>query len=268
MKNPDIKAMQAYITKLRQLNILLVDDDRLNAKLASILFAQHGLTLQLAENGLQAVDMIKTGSFDIVLMDMEMPVMNGYQATSLIRQQLKNNIPIIALTAHAIAGEREKCLSYGMTDHIVKPIVPNLLFKIMYHAVSSIKIPSTKKRHSTLRTKPVAFDKVCNMDYLESITRGNKKNIQNITSVFFKETRKELACLTRAIEKTNYPVISDISHKIKSAFYILGISVLEPVFNEMELLSSSTSPTSKMVPLNDRINIVFKQARAEMKAAQ
>ncbi len=254
------------LKKLQQQNILLVEDDLLNAKLVSILFAQHGLRLQLANNGLEAVEMIRTNHFDIVLMDMEMPLINGYQATAMIRKQLKIDMPIIALTAHALAGEREKCLSYGMNDYVVKPIDPDLLFTSMYQAMCGNKTASTKKRVSKIPAKPVDVEKVCNMDYLVAITRGNKKNIQNIVSVFFKETRKELIYLDKAIKKINYPLISDISHKIKTAFSILGISVLEPVFKEMEQLSSATSPIKRIEQLNRRVNIVFKKAKAEMKA--
>lgn len=111
-------------------------------------------------------------------------------------------------------------------------------------------------------------DKVCNLDYLVSVTRGNKKIIENITAVFFKETKEEMILLTGAIEKNNYTLIASISHKLKSAFSILGISVLEPVFTEMELLSCNEAAIGKIEKLNHRIFMVFNQARAEMKATQ
>lgn len=113
---------------------------------------------------------------------------------------------------------------------------------------------------------PITTTKICNLDYLLNVTRGNKKMINNIVAVFFKETKKEMIDLTDAIEKRNYPVISDIAHKIKSAFSILGITVLEPVFKEMELLSSNTSSIGNIELLNHKVHFVFNQARAEMKA--
>ena len=266
MINSTLYAGSKYLHKLKQLNILLVEDDLLNAKLVSILFAQYGLTLQLAVNGAEAVEKIKTNNFDMVLMDMEMPVMNGYQATTIIRRQLKSSIPIIALTAHELPGEREKCLQSGMNEYICKPVDAAILFKTMYNVACNNKVAPAKKPAAFHKT-PVVADKVCHMDYLIGATRGNKKIINSIVTVFFKETRKELVFLNDAIEKTNYPVINDISHKIKSAFSILGIYVLEPVFTEMEQLSSNTSPIGKIEQLNHTINTVFKQARAEMKAA-
>ena len=125
---------------LIKLKILLVEDNQLNVKLLLSLFSENSLKLQVAENGSVGIEKLRenngstplTTCFDIILMDMEMPVMNGYEAATIIRNELKNNIPIIAMTAHAMAGEREKCLSLGMNDYISKPINANLLFEKMY----------------------------------------------------------------------------------------------------------------------------------------
>jgi len=106
--------------------------------------------------------------------------------------------------------------------------------------------------------------KVCDLTYLLSMSRGNKMIIQNILTVFFKETAIELIGLKKAIRRRNYTGISNISHKLRSAFSILGIAVLEPVFKEMEQLSS-TSSINSIELLNHRVNIVFNQAKAEMK---
>jgi CheY-like chemotaxis protein len=255
------------LEKLCRLNILLVEDNLLNAKLVSILFSEIGMKLQVAKNGIEAIKKIKTNRFDMVLMDMEMPVMNGYQATAIIRQQLKNNIPIIALTAHTLPGEMEKCLQLGMNDYIVKPINADQLFNSIYKLTCLTKTSLTKTDPGKSPDLVINTDKVCNLGYLVGVTRGNKKIINNIVSVFFEETTKELYFLDDAITAADYTIISNISHKIRSAFSILGISVLDPVFKEMELLSSSASPIGKIEILNRRINRVFNQARAEMKAS-
>jgi len=117
---------------LSKLNILLVEDNPLNVKLILSLFSEYNFKLQIAENGSLGIEKLKENKFDIILMDMEMPVMNGYEAASIIRNELNSNIPIIAMTAHAMAGEREKCLSLGMNDYISKPINANLLFEKMH----------------------------------------------------------------------------------------------------------------------------------------
>ena len=114
---------------LCKLNILLVEDNLLNIKLINCLFSENNLTFQIAENGLLGIEKLKENNFDIILMDMEMPVMTGYEAAKVIRKELKNNIPIIAMTAHAMSGEREHCLNLGMNDYISKPINSMLLFE-------------------------------------------------------------------------------------------------------------------------------------------
>ena len=133
--------------ELGKLNILLAEDNKLNVLLISSLFSEHNFKLQVVENGSTCIDKLKenngltplTKTFDIVLMDMEMPVMNGYEATTIIRKDLKNNIPIIAMTAHAMEGEREKCLDLGMNDYISKPINANLLFEKIYNLTFNTK---------------------------------------------------------------------------------------------------------------------------------
>lgn len=120
------------IEELSKLNILLVEDSPLNVMLILSLFSEYNLKVQVAENGSIALEKLKDKKIDIVLMDMEMPVMNGYETTTILRKELKNNIPIIAMTAHAMSGERERCLSLGMNDYISKPIDSNLLFEKMY----------------------------------------------------------------------------------------------------------------------------------------
>lgn len=122
-------AKKYNVQELDKLSILLVEDNQLNVKLILSLFSEHNLKVQVAENGSVAIEKLKEHKFDIVLMDMEMPVMNGYEAAFAIRSELKSDIPIIAMTAHAMAGERERCLGLGMNDYISKPINANQLFE-------------------------------------------------------------------------------------------------------------------------------------------
>jgi HPt (histidine-containing phosphotransfer) domain-containing protein len=113
---------------------------------------------------------------------------------------------------------------------------------------------------------PVIADKVCNMEYLNGITRGDEKRIGNLVDAFITEINEELALLKIAIEKTNYPEIGNISHNMKSAFAVLGIKVLEPVIKEMEQLSNKFSSIEMIKKLSHSIQLVFNQARVEIEA--
>ena len=110
-------------------NILLVEDNMINQKLAKKVMEKMGYEITIANNGLEALDYVKSGAYNLVLMDCQMPEMDGYEATGEIRKMSGNirNIPVIAMTANAMEGDREKCLQAGMSDYISKPIkVQNL----------------------------------------------------------------------------------------------------------------------------------------------
>ena len=112
--------------------ILLVEDNEINREVAVGLFAERGVTIEMAENGLQALERVKAEPWDIVFMDMQMPVMDGVTATTEIRK-LDNaqDLPIVALTANAMAADRHKCLAAGMNDVVIKPIDPDALWRAL-----------------------------------------------------------------------------------------------------------------------------------------
>jgi len=116
---------------LQGAKILLVEDNELNLELALELLKQQQIEVVVAYNGQQAIDILKTDSFDGVLMDCQMPVMDGYTATGIIRQQISKQLPVLAMTANAMAGDKEKALAAGMDDHIAKPINPEKMFATM-----------------------------------------------------------------------------------------------------------------------------------------
>jgi signal transduction histidine kinase/ActR/RegA family two-component response regulator len=111
--------------------ILVVEDNLLNQKLAGFMLKEWGFQYDLSSNGKLALEKLKTGTFDLILMDMQMPELNGYETTQCIRNEFKLTLPIIAMTAHALPGEREKCLSFGMSDYLSKPINETELFTML-----------------------------------------------------------------------------------------------------------------------------------------
>ncbi|MBF0118912.1 MAG: response regulator [Desulfobacterales bacterium] len=123
------------IQKFKGLKVLLVEDNSINQQVAKEILNLEGIIVIVANNGEEAVDLVNKNFFDIVLMDIEMPVMDGFESARLIRKNITRKLPIIAMTAHVFNGYREKCLESGMDDYITKPIVPEELFKIIKNAV-------------------------------------------------------------------------------------------------------------------------------------
>ncbi len=105
---------------LQGINILVAEDNVINQKVVNFLLSKNGATVTTVSNGVDAVDQVRDHNFDMVLMDLYMPQMDGYAATEHIRKELKINVPIVGFTAGGFAGEKEKCLAVGMNDCVVK----------------------------------------------------------------------------------------------------------------------------------------------------
>ena len=134
------------------LRILLAEDGLVNQKLAVALLKKRGHEVTVAKNGREASDMARADRFDVILMDVEMPEMDGFQATAAIREYEKDmgqGTPIIAMTAHAMKGDRERCLAAGMDAYVAKPIRPQALFDAIRSLVSTDRVARTEQVKGT-----------------------------------------------------------------------------------------------------------------------
>ena len=120
---------------LKGKKVLLVEDHEINRFLATTILQQWNIDVDIAENGVIAVDKVKENTYDAILMDMQMPEMGGIEATKIIRNILNSNVPIIALTANAVKGDAEKCIEAGMNDYLSKPFEPSDLFNKLLNQI-------------------------------------------------------------------------------------------------------------------------------------
>ena len=138
-KEPLKEQKNSLKNKLGNLNILLVEDNHINQILAITILEGWGFKVDLAENGEEAVEKVANAQYDLILMDIHMPKMDGYEATLQIRNNLKNTTPIIALTASALASENKKCFKAGMNDFVSKPFDPDVLLTKINHQIKQKK---------------------------------------------------------------------------------------------------------------------------------
>ncbi len=132
LEEAGVEDVQHALNLIQSKKILLVEDNEINQELVMDLLNSNGMTVESAYDGQEALDILEKQSFDAVLMDCQMPVMDGYDATRKIRELEKfRELPVFALTANVMKGDREKALNAGMNDHISKPINPDVLFMTM-----------------------------------------------------------------------------------------------------------------------------------------
>ncbi len=234
-------------------NILVVDDNLFNQKLAVNILQNNDFNVTVAENGSQALDILKTGSFDVILMDIQMPVMDGYRATQLIREEMHITTPVIAMTAHALAGEREKCLEVGMNDYLSKPFKEiDLLNKI------------ARWNKDAGMTK-AAENKIIDLSFLLSQTRDNRPFIIEMITLFKQQNPKEIAKLQEAIAVTDYAEIYRVTHTIRNTTGFFGIDHL--IGNELvtiEKLARAGAGIEEINQLYAKVEAVCKKAVAEL----
>jgi CheY-like chemotaxis protein/HPt (histidine-containing phosphotransfer) domain-containing protein len=219
---------------LRALHVLLVEDNAVNREVATALLEKQGHRVKVAVNGhealaaLEALDAIDAGGdakggFDIVLMDVQMPVMGGYEATAAIRSKertTERHIPILAMTAHAMAGDRERCLASGMDGYIAKPIRQELLRDAMTELLPDAVGPAASGSSPEAPASPVpAVGKTPALDRAALMERmgGDAKLVRKIGRLFVEDCPGMLARIRRAIARGDAEALRSEAHTLKGS---------------------------------------------------
>jgi CheY-like chemotaxis protein len=234
------------------LKVLVVDDNSINQSLMKHLLSQWNIDFETASNGLEAVEYLRDSDSDLVLMDIQMPQMDGYAATQKIREELKLNIPIIAMTAHALAGEREKCLSRGMNEYISKPIKEEELFKL----ISNFGLQENEKKN-VKTDDPVSDYKIIELNYLKSISNGDREFEKTVTQQFLDKVPVHLQEMNLAYQNRDFKLLKLRAHDLKSSAAIMGLlPLLEEKLNILELTNEANKTSEKV--LEEIQNILLK----------
>ncbi len=181
-----------------------------------------------------------------------MPEMDGYAAAAAIRNELKLDVPIVAMTAHAMSGEKEKCLGYGMNDYISKPVREAELYAIL-------------KQHATGATQDRAAG-VVNLSYLKDLSMGDSGFEQTIIEQFIIQIPEELKALQEAISDKNMLQIKSVAHGMKSSVSYMGLTErLHPILHRIESEAAGNEQESPFEEDFDEIKTVCEQAVVEAK---
>jgi CheY-like chemotaxis protein len=216
------------------LQILLCDDNAINQKVASRLLQQVGYKSDITTNGREALEALERRHYDLIFMDVMMPEMDGLEATRLIRERQKrgthsnyqSRIIIVAMTAQAMQGDREKCLAAGMDDYLAKPIRLADIRSVIERWGS--QKPPVESAAAATETPPV------DMERLNDMTDGNAENFRELVELYFKQTTQQLDQIGAAASANDADKVRQLAHSCAGASATLGMVRIVPLLRELE----------------------------------
>lgn len=215
----------------RPLRILLAEDSLVNQKLTVGLLERHGHEVTVANNGQEAIDILKGRQFDMILMDVQMPELDGLAATRLIREREKQSgsrrMPIIAMTAHALKGDRDRCLAAGMDEYVSKPIRERLLLTAMRMVVGE-ELTESVSRIESYNTDDKPSADVMDWDEAIKTCGGDHALLRDIVEAFLEEGPRRVAEIRKAIDTSDFELLGRAAHTIKGSMrYFKAQTVFE-----------------------------------------
>jgi CheY-like chemotaxis protein/HPt (histidine-containing phosphotransfer) domain-containing protein len=229
------------------LSILIAEDHPINQKMMEILMQRAGATWQLCSDGLEVIQAMQSDAhFDLILMDLHMPNMDGYEATRSIRDLPgpERNIPIIAVTADALAGDREKCLAAGMNDYLAKPVRLADLQQVIARTMAAHTDTATANRPEP--EAPETFD---SDNLVEQV--GDAESAALLVREFANTLRAELQILQQALNADDLEAARSASHRIKGSARTIGCNLLAAQLQQIETACRSENKPSASKAMTD-----------------
>ena len=246
---------RAAVKARNMLRVLLVEDSRFNQKLAVALLEKRGHQVTLAHNGREAVDIFFRQPFDRVLMDVQMPEMDGLEATHVIRQREQRSgwhVPIIAMTAQAMSGDRERCLAAGMDEYLTKPIRADHLYEVLESDFPNAVFPQESSFKASQKTrrgmiqKPLeaevspssqANGSIVNWTHAMSIVGGDKALLRDVAVACLEDFPRWMKEFDQALAERQAPLFRRAAHSLRGACRTFGLDRLTTPTQELETLA-------------------------------
>jgi signal transduction histidine kinase/HPt (histidine-containing phosphotransfer) domain-containing protein len=245
------------------LNVLLVDDNVINQKVASRLLQQMGYKADVTANGLEAIKALERKAYDVILMDVQMPVMDGLEATRQIRARQKDPaahpnfarpIMIIAMTANAMHGDREKCVTAGMDEYVPKPVRPEALQAALEGFAPKLGLQPSSAAAKTPSHQPVAASEApaqpvaasstatlppVDMSRLNEFSGGVADNLNELVTLYLKQTGEQLGQIQTALGQKDLATTSRVAHSCAGASATCGMMAIVPILRNLEQASGA-----------------------------
>ncbi|MDP2888854.1 MAG: ATP-binding protein [Bacteroidota bacterium] len=250
--------------KISNIKVLVAEDIALNQLLMRTLLDDFGFDCDIAANGRIAVEKLKANSYDIILMDLQMPEMNGFEATEYIRHEMNCDIPIIALTADVTTVDLAKCKYVGIDDYIPKPVDERLLYSKI---INSVKKTATKKRKSIVENivTEEEHEKFTDLEYLNQRTKSNPKLMMEMISAYLEQTPPLVSAMKQSYHDKDWNLLYSAIHKMIPSFSIMGISEdFETMAKKVQEYASTQKQTDGISDMVVQLENVCEQACKEL----
>lgn len=250
--------------EIKNIKVLVVEDMALNQLLMKTLLDDFGFDREIASNGKIALEKLEEKDYDIILMDLQMPEMNGFECTEYIRKTMNSKIPIIALTADVTTVDLAKCKAVGMNDYIAKPVDERLLYNKI---VGLVKKSSFLNSSDLIATKNQQSEKLrcIDLDYLNSRTKSDPKLMIEMISLYLEQTPPLVNSMKQSFENKDWTLLKSSVHKMIPSFSIMGIGVdFENMAKKVQEYASTQEQSHEISDLVLQLESVCLQACMEL----
>jgi CheY-like chemotaxis protein len=233
------------------LRILLVEDNPANQKLATYILQDRGHTVEIAGDGEEAVYLTEQIGYDVILMDVQMPGLNGVDATAAIRKRENGGrrVPIIAMTAHAMKGDRDRCLAAGMDGYLSKPIntheMLGLIENLAIHTAPAAEVATTMPFPDAIATRISAV--VFNLEEARKTCFHSEDLLREMIQCFFNDVDALLPQMRAAFEKDNLEEVGRLGHRLKGTVVYIGAEPAKQAILRVEQFCKSSGGASSEV---------------------
>ena len=267
---PDVVTRHTIAESRRSVRVLLAEDNPVNQQVAVAMLVKRGHVVHVVANGREAVDAIMQGEYDVVLMDVQMPEMDGFEATKAIRAMPQgDHLPIIAMTAHALTGERERCLAHGMTDYLAKPFKALELFRLVEQLSEGVA-PTSPPVATTPATAPPV-----DLEGFRTMLReaGAEEALYSILDTFLRHAPERVATLATAVAGGSGVEIAKAAHVFRGAAATIGARELAELLERVETtarageVENTREAFERVSPVAHNVIDYLRQQRAAMTEA-
>lgn len=251
--------------EIKNINVLVVEDMALNQLLMKTILDDFGFNRDIAANGKIAIEKLEAKNYDIVLMDLQMPEMNGFECTEYIRKTLNSKIPIIALTADVTTVDLAKCKNVGMNDYIAKPVDEKLLYNKIIGLVNKSSFMNNRDPVLT-KNQPGEKIKYIDLEYLNNRTKSDPKLMLEMISLYLEQTPPLVSSMKKGFENKDWNLLKSSVHKMIPSFSIMGIGGdFENMAKNVQEYASTQQKSHDIQDLVFQLENVCLQACLELK---